>query len=297
MPRARQLLAPARLAAWLAAGFASSGARLFEVGFEDQAAFEAGHIAGAGYLDTSLFEGGPLWNKLPDSELEAMLLAQGIRHDTTVVLYGRNNLAAARAAHLLLYAGVDDVRLLDGGLPAWSAAGLPLHAGAPRAWSAALDFGRRFPAQPQLLAGMAEVKQLLASGDGVLVSNRSWSEFIGEISGYPYIAARGDIPGARWGHAGVDGDVNSMADFQDGQGAMLPAAEIKRMWQAAGIEAGRRAVFYCGTGWRASLAFLYAWLMGWDDIAVFDGGWCEWSRAAGNPVLCRVAAPAIRAAH
>jgi thiosulfate/3-mercaptopyruvate sulfurtransferase len=83
-----------------------------------------------------------------------------------------------------------------------------------------------------------------------------------------------------------------MCDFQDASGAMLPAVEIEAMWACNGIRRGQRTVFYCGTGWRASLAFFYAWLMGWDDIAVFDGGWCEWSRAAGNPVLCRVAAAA-----
>jgi 3-mercaptopyruvate sulfurtransferase SseA len=69
---------------------------------------------------------------------------------------------------------------------------------------------------------------------------------------------------------------------------MKSAAEIVRMWQACGIHADQSAVFYCGTGWRASLAFYYAWLMGWERIAVFDGGWCEWSREQGNPVLCRV---------
>jgi len=266
--------------------------RLFEVGFEGTAAFAAGHIAGAGYLDTSSFEGGPVWNKLADAQLEQVLRAHGIRCDSTVLLYGRNNLAAARVAHLLLYAGVGDVRLLDGGLAAWNAAGLALQTGAPRQHKAAAAFGAPFPARPELLVGMAQVQQLLAQGDGVLVSNRSWSEFIGEESGYPYIAARGDIPGARWGRAGADGDINSMRDFHDATGAMLPAAEIEAMWAVNGITRGQRTVFYCGTGWRASLAFFYAWLMGWDDIAVFDGGWCEWSRAAGNPVLCRVAAAA-----
>jgi thiosulfate/3-mercaptopyruvate sulfurtransferase len=59
------------------------------------------------------------------------------------------------------------------------------------------------------------------------------------------------------------------------------------MWAARGIHPGRQAVFYCGTGWRASLAFFYAWLMGWERIGVYDGGWCEWSRDADNPVVCR----------
>jgi thiosulfate/3-mercaptopyruvate sulfurtransferase len=52
-----------------------------------------------------------------------------------------------------------------------------------------------------------------------------------------------------------------MTEFHHSDGRMKPAAEICRMWHAAGVHAGRHTVFYCGTGWRASLAFFYAWLM------------------------------------
>lgn len=51
-------------------------------------------------------EAGPFWNKVPDDALLQLLLGLGIAHDTTVVLYGRNTTAAARAAHLMLYASV-----------------------------------------------------------------------------------------------------------------------------------------------------------------------------------------------
>jgi thiosulfate/3-mercaptopyruvate sulfurtransferase len=217
-----------------------------------------------------------------------VLLAHGIRHDGTVVLYGRNVLAAARVAHLLLYAGVADVRLLDGGFAAWQRAGLPLELGLKRPGPAADDFGAPVPARPDYLADMAGVRALLRHGQGTLASIRTWNEYIGQTSGYSYIEARGDIPGALWGRAGEDGDVNSLAAFHDADGRMKPAADIRRMWGTNGIHAGRPTVFYCGTGWRASLAFFYAWLMGWEHIAVYDGGWCEWSRAADNPVVCRV---------
>jgi thiosulfate/3-mercaptopyruvate sulfurtransferase len=75
-----------------------------------------------------------------------------------------------------------------------------------------------------------------------------------------------------------------MSEFHDADGAMKPAQDICRMWQDEGIGAQQHTVFYCGTGWRASQAFFYAWVMGWPRIAVFDGGWCEWSADAGNPV-------------
>ena len=101
LARWQHLVNPAWLAC-LIAGQAITAApaghwRLFEVGFEGAAPFLLGHIPGATYLDTNQLEGGPLWNKVPDPELLRVLLEHGIRHDSTVVLYGRNNLAAARA--------------------------------------------------------------------------------------------------------------------------------------------------------------------------------------------------------
>jgi thiosulfate/3-mercaptopyruvate sulfurtransferase len=261
--------------------------RLFEVGYGEADAFAAGHIPGAGYLDTAWFEREPLWNRIPDAELARLLPGLGIRHDVTVVLYGRNLLAAARVAHLLLVAGVADVRLLDGGLSAWNRAGLALEQGPPMRYPAAHDFGTACPMRPDYLVDMDQVRSLLAHGDGALVSIRTRAEFVGETSGYCYIDTSGDIPGALWGQAGDDGDVNSMTAYLDGDGRMKPAATIRRMWHAAGIHGDRRTVFFCGTGWRASLAFFYAWLMGWEHIAVYDGGWCEWSRDGANPVMCR----------
>ncbi|WP_426196831.1 sulfurtransferase [Massilia sp. DWR3-1-1] len=299
LPRWRQLVTPAWLAS-LIAGAAPAAApagewRLLEAGFGALAQYQGGHIAGAAYVDTTQIEGGVLWNKLDDAVLLQLLLAHGIACDVTVVLYGRNNLAAARLAHVLLYAGVADVRLLDGGLAGWRGAGLPLTQASPAPARPAASFGAPFPGRPDYLFDMARARAMLAQPDGVLVSTRTWNEFVGKYSGYPYIAARGDIAGARWGRAGAGDDINSMSAFHDDAGRMRPAAQIRRMWQAAGIDAQQHAVFYCGTGWRASLAFFYAWLMGWERIAVFDGGWCEWSRDGANPVRCRIDEDAARA--
>ena len=287
LQRWRQLVTPAWVAglvAGAAVAAAPAGAwRLFEIGCGDADAFAGGHIPGAGYIDTAQLEQGPMWNKAPDDELEGLLLAHGIRHDVTVVLYGRSVLAAARAAHLMLYAGVGDVRLLDGGLASWNRAGLALEPGPPRPCASVEDFGAPFPARPDYLFDLAQARRFLDRAEGALVSTRTWNEFIGKTSGYSYIAAKGEIPGALWGRAGNDDDVNSMTEFHHCDGRMKPAADIRGMWQAAGIHAGRHTVFYCGTGWRASLAFFYAWLMDWERIAVYDGGWCEWSRNARQP--------------
>lgn len=293
LARWRHLVTPAWVAGLVAGTPIAAGPRgewrLLEAGFGNLDAFVDGHIPGAGHIDTAQLERGPLWNKVPDPELEQVLLAHGIRHDVTVILYGRNVLAAARVAHLLLYAGVADVRLLDGGLAAWHRGGLPVEQGPPRRWPMANTFGVPLPARPDYLFDMTQTRGLLRDAGGTLVSTRTWNEFIGKTSGYSYIEARGDIPGALWGRAGDDDDVNSMTAFHDSAGRMKPAAEICGMWRSAGIHPKRLTVFYCGTGWRASLAFFYAWLMDWEHIAVYDGGWCEWSGHPGNPVVCQAA--------
>jgi 3-mercaptopyruvate sulfurtransferase SseA len=290
--RWRQLVAPAWLAGLLAQApvlAAPAGDwRLFEIGFGAFDAFLDRHIAGAAYIDTLEFESAPLWNKVADQALLELLLRHGIRHDTTVVLYGRNCLAAARAAHLMLYAGVADVRLLDGGFDAWQALALPVALGPASQYAAAADFGVHFPAHPEYLIDMHQARQLLEQGDGALVSVRTWNEFIGKTSGYSYIEAKGDIPGARWGRTHHDDDVNSMSEFHGSDGTMISSTEICRIWSATNIRPGKQTAFYCGTGWRASLAFFYAWLMNWECISVYDGGWCEWSRDPDNPVVCRV---------
>ena len=60
--------------------------------------------------------------------------------------------------------------------------------------------------------------------------------------------------------------------------------EIEGNWQDAGITPDRQVAFYCGTGWRASETFFYAHLMGWERVAVYDGGWHEWSQDESNPI-------------
>ena len=284
LPRRQHLVAPGQLAEPMPAHW-----RLFEVGFGALPAYLADHIPGAAYIDTAELETAPLWNKVSDPALTALLLRHGIRHDSTVILYGRNNLAAARAAHLMLYAGVLDVRLLDGGFNAWLALGVPCETGPRPAYPAASDFGAAVPAHPEYLLDMVQVRCLQQDDAATLVSVRTWNEFIGHTSGYSYIDARGDIPGALWGRTFIDDDVNSMSEFHGPDGTMAAPGEILRIWTAAAVDASCHTVFYCGTGWRASLAFFYAWLMGWERISVFDGGWCEWSRDPANPVVCRVA--------
>lgn len=91
------------------------------------------HLPGAIRLDINLLEQRPYWNRFDDAALLQVLLDHGVHHRQSVILYSRTMTAAARVGQLLLVAGVQDVRLLDGNLASWCAAGMPLASGTPRA--------------------------------------------------------------------------------------------------------------------------------------------------------------------
>ncbi|GHD91953.1 sulfurtransferase [Pseudocitrobacter faecalis] len=256
--------------------------KVLEAGWGAPKLYLLSHIPGAGYIDTNEVESEPLWNKVSDEQLKAMLAKHGIRHDTTVILYGRDVYAAARVAQIMLYAGVKDVRLLDGGWKTWSDSGLPVERGTATKVKPEPDFGVTIPAQPQLMLDMEQARSLLNRKDASLVSIRSWPEFIGTTSGYSYIKPKGDIAGARWGHAGSDS--THMEDFHNPDGTMRSADDIAEMWKSWNILPEQHVAFYCGTGWRASETFMYARAMGWQNVAVYDGGWYEWSANPKNPV-------------
>lgn len=256
--------------------------KVFEAAWGVPKQYLLSHIPGAGYINTNMVESEPLWNKVSDAQLKTLLAKQGIRSDTTVILYGRDVYAAARIAQILLYAGVKDVRLLDGGFQTWQRADLPVERGLPTDPTPAADFGAPFPGDPQLMLSTAQARALLNRRDASLVSIRSWPEFTGTTSGYSYIKPKGEIAGARWGHAGSD--ATHMEDFHNPDGTMRSGDDIAAMWRTWHITPDQQVAFYCGTGWRAAEAFMYARAMGWPRIGVYDGGWYEWSANPANPV-------------
>ncbi len=271
---------------------------LFHVNFGVPEEYEEGHLPGAVYLDTNWLEDPADWNRRSPAELEAALRALGIRFDSTVVLYGRDTegdanekwpgrragqIAATRAALILRYAGVDDVRVLDGGYDRWVRDGGALDT-TPTTPVRVEAFGRAIPHRPELLLDIDEAKEILADRDGAaLVSVRTWREHIGAASGYNYIGPAGRISGDVWGNCGTD--AYHMQHYRTIDNTMRPYPEIAANWAEAAITPDKWVAFYCGTGWRAAETWFYAYLMGWPRIAVYDGGWFEWSQdPVNNPI-------------
>ena len=271
---------------------------LFHVNFGVPEEYAEGHIPGATYLDTNWIEDPADWNRRSPEELDTALRALGITHDTTVVVYGRDTqghanekwpgrragqIAATRALMILHYAGVDDVRLLDGGYDWWVEAGHDLET-IERPPTPVAAFGVRVPLRPEVIVDLDEAKAILANREGAaLVSVRTWKEHIGRVSGYNYIGPAGRIAGDVWGNCGTD--AYHMQHYRNVDNTMRAYPEIAANWADAGITPDKLVAFYCGTGWRASETWFYAWLQDWPRISVYDGGWFEWSAdPANNPI-------------
>lgn len=293
MERYRQLVHPEWLRTLIEGGsppeYENGRFVLCHAHYDNRSDYERGHIPGAVPLDTNALESPATWNRRSPEELEAALTDLGIDADTTVVLYGRfshptyeqerpgasaGHLAAMRCAAIMLYAGVADVRVLNGGIHTWRSADFDLSTAEtePRP---VREFGAEIPVHPEYVVDLAEAKELLAASDGDLVSVRSWAEFVGERSGYHYIEQKGRIPGAIFGNCGSD--AYHMENYRNFDYTTRAFEEIAEAWGTNGITPDRRIAFYCGTGWRGSEAFMNAYLMGWPDVAVYDGGWFEWS--------------------
>ena len=263
--------------------------------YRNRNAYLSGHIPGAIDMDTLALEAPETWNRRSPKELKEALENHGITADTTVVLYGKymnpdnaddfpgsaaGHIGAIRNAFIMLYAGVKDVRVLNGGFQSWKDAGYQIdNDDVPK--NKVVDFGIKIPAHPELAVDILEAKEMLKSQDAELVSVRSWPEFIGEVSGYNYIEKKGRIPGAIFGNCGTD--AYHMENYRNVDHTVREAQEVASIWEEAGITPDKHLAFYCGTGWRGSEAFFNAWLMGWPRVSVFDGGWFEWSNDPNNP--------------
>lgn len=243
----------------------------------DDKDYLAGHIPGAIHLNTDDIEEPTYWNIRTGDEIKTVLANLGITKDTTVIVYGGDS-GATRVAFVCLWAGVENVKVLDGGMAAWTKAGLPTETEIVKAEPTTKEFGTTIPAHPEYVLAMpTDVNAAMAdSKDFRLVSIRSLDEFEGKTSGYSYIKKAGEPKGAVWGH--------DETDYRNADGTFIAFDKAVAMWAEQGITKDNEIAFYCGTGWRATIPFLMAYENGWTNVKLYDGGWFVWQMDEKNPV-------------
>ncbi|MCB5165432.1 sulfurtransferase [Streptomyces bambusae] len=225
--------------------------------------------------------GAPVPHTMPSPERFAEeMRALGVDDGSVVVVYDAAGIySSARAWWMLRAMGFDRAAVLDGGLPGWEGAGLPVADGPPQYAGPPGGFTAR--PRPGLVVDAVAVAAALTAADTAVLDARTRERFEGK--------APEPRPGLRGGH--MPGAVSlPFGELQDGAGRMLPPGVLRTAFEEAAGER-ERLVFSCGSGVTACVLALGAELAGYRDTAVYDGSWSEWGLPSGRPVATGPAAP------
>ncbi|XKK40539.1 sulfurtransferase [Nocardiopsis sp. ARC36] len=239
--------------------------------------FEAEHIPGALFADlTTDFAdtGAPApWTVPPSEKFAVSAGALGIGPGRTVVVYDRSTgFWATRLWWQLRLEGFDGAVVLDGGLRAWKAAGLPVtDEPTPTPVPMAFQAERR----PELLRSTEEVAAALDDRRTVLVNVLDPETYRGDKHTY---ARDGHIPGS------VNLPVGEVLDPETGR--LRPVEELRALFDGAGLlDPGVTPVTYCGGGIAATGVAHALALVGREDVAVYDGSMTAWAADPSLPLV------------
>jgi thiosulfate/3-mercaptopyruvate sulfurtransferase len=241
---------------------------------DGRASYLQGHLPGAVYVsledelsDHSITGRGR--HPLPSGRsVEASARRWGLRQGVPTVVYDDwNRAGSARAWWVLTAAGLADVRILDGGLAAWRAAGGNVATGpvtSPPGDATVLHDDLYNGALPTLTAQQVD--------NFTLLDARAPERFRGDVE--PIDPVAGHIPGAKNLPSGT---------VLTGDGTFLPDGPLARLLAERGIDGDGRLAAYCGSGVTAAITIAALTAIGY-QAALFPGSWSQWSSDATNPV-------------
>ena len=248
--------------------------------------FANGRIPGALHLDLWAFS----LNNTDPAPLESflwmiahVLAARGVDPSRPVVVYEETSgIRAARAFWFLEYFGHPDARLLDGGFAAWRRAALPIETGGaglktgPSETTGPAktpsDWPERAAIHRDRLATWKDVRDRIGASDAVILDTRTDEEHYGEVA---RAKRGGSVPGA----VHIEWTRNLT-----GEGALKPAADLRTMYEQAGVTPDRDVVTYCQGGYRAAHSYLALRLLGYPRVRAYLGSWKEWGDRDELPI-------------
>jgi thiosulfate/3-mercaptopyruvate sulfurtransferase len=241
-----------------------------------RAEYEARHIPGAVFFDIDQIADteSTLPHMLPSAEkFSARVRKLGLGDGTRIVVYDSYGMmSAARVWWTFRVMGHKDVSVLDGGLPKWIAEGRPVE---------------DTPPPPRERHFSARVNHMLVKDKAALLRNirhRRFEVLDARAAGRFEGSEAEPWPGRRSGH--IPGSRNlpypELLDPKDK--TFLPADALKEKFANAGIDLKKPVATSCGSGITAAVLALGLYLVGHEDVAVYDGSWAEWGLPGDTPV-------------
>lgn len=230
-------------------------------GLSPEIVFQQMRISNAQYFDIDAIADhtNPLPHMLPQPSEFATAVGQlGIDNDDLVVVYDQTGIAmaASRVWWMFRVFGHTNVCVLDGGMPAWHAAGLPFETDdaptpLPKVYMASF--------KPELVKSYEQMRSHVAAGDATIIDNR------------PHLHA-GQIPNTLHLPAGILIDPRTRGL----QSVEATAAQFETL----NLAPDSSVITTCGSGVMACVAALALYQQGYANVAVYDGSWAEWSQKA-----------------
>jgi thiosulfate/3-mercaptopyruvate sulfurtransferase len=198
-----------------------------------------------------------------------LLELRGVSETQEVVFYEENSgMRAARGVWYLEYFGHPNVRMLDGGMQAWKAEGGPITGDAVAPKAATFKHSNR----RDVLATADDVLHSLAKENVKVLDTRSDGEYLGT---HIRAARGGAIPGAihiEW------------TQNLDASGKFKSDAELKAMYEKAGITPDKEVIPYCQGGYRSAHSYVALRLVGFPKVRNYIGSWKEWGDRTDLPI-------------
>ncbi|MFQ5955175.1 MAG: 3-mercaptopyruvate sulfurtransferase [Kiloniellales bacterium] len=249
---------------------------LLGMGRDARSEYEQRHIPGAVFFDIDEIcdPDSRLPHMLPSAERFAGQVGRlGLGDGDRIVAYDAHGLVtAARAWWMFRVFGHDDVAVLDGGLPKWLQEGRPVDDVPPT--PPERRFTPRFNAS--FVRNFNQMLQNINSTREQVIDTRPAGRF----------NATDPEPreGLRGGH--IPGSVNvPFSELVDpATHTMLPTDALVDRFAKAGVDTDRPMVTTCGSGVTAALVALGLYLLGHEQVAVYDGSWSEWGARDEAPI-------------
>ncbi|MFH9072450.1 sulfurtransferase [Streptomyces alboflavus] len=238
--------------------------------FDGRAEYAAGHVPGAVFVDLDADLAGAAGpggrHPLPDVErFGAVMRAAGVSADRPVVVYdGGQGWAAARAWWLLRWTGHPEVRVLDGGLAAWT--------GELESGEVTAPVAGTFTPVPESVGRVDADGAAALARSGLLLDARAAERYRGDVE--PIDRVGGHIPGA----VSAPTTENVAAD-----GRFLPADELAARFKSLGASGTSEVGVYCGSGVSGAHQVLALAVAG-VPATLYVGSWSEWSSDPERPV-------------